>query len=56
MFGSLDVLLVGSLTVLKKFFLEGLHASVRGVNDGFDCCAGISISFYSVFSFLFYKR
>ena len=49
MFGSLDVLLVGSLIVLKKIFFEGVHAFVRGVNDGFDCCAGILI--FLLFSF-----
>ena len=51
MFGSLDILLVGSLIVLKKKkFFEGLHAFLRGVNDGFDCCAGILIIL--LFSFL----
>ena len=64
MFGSLDILLVGSSIALKKiyiymyiyiFFFEGLHAFLRGVNDGFDCCAGILIILlFSFFSFLFY--
>ena len=56
MFGSLDILLVSSLIVLNKFFFEGLHAFVRGVNDGFDCCAGVLIfllfSFFLFFSVL----
>ena len=50
MFGSLDILLVGSSIALKKIYIyiyiyifEGLHAFLRGVNDGFDCCAGILI-------------
>ena len=53
MFGSLDILLVGSLTVLKKKkFFEGLHAFVRGVNDGLDFCAGILI--FLLFSFFLF--
>ena len=54
MFGSLDItLLVGSLIVLKKKkIFEGLHAFLRGVNDGFDCCADILIILlFSLFLF-----
>ena len=41
----------------KKIFLGGLLAFVRGMNDGFDCCAGILIFLlFSFFSFLFYFR
>ena len=40
----------------EKIF-QGLHAFLRGVNDGFDCCAGILIFLlFSFFSFLFYFR
>ena len=55
MFGSLDVLLVGSLIVLKKkkeFFRVSMP--FWGVNDGFDCCAGILIILpFSFFLFFF---
>ena len=41
----------------KKIFFEGLHAYFRGVNDGFDCCAGILIILlFSFLSFLFYFK
>ena len=37
------------------FLFEGLHAFLRGVNDGFNCCDGILIIllFSFFFSFLF---
>ena len=37
----------------KILFFEGLHAFVRGMNDGFVCCAGILIFLLFSFSFLF---
>ena len=55
---ALDVLLGGLFDCTQeKFIFKGLHAFLRGVNDGFDCCAGILIILlFSSFSFLFYFK
>ena len=53
MFGSLDILFGGLFDCTQEKKIEGLHAFLRGINDGFGCYAGILIIL--LFSFFFFS-